>query len=238
MNAFLCIGHRGAAGHEPENTLRSIRKALELGAQGIEVDVRRALDGELVIIHDATFKRTAGAPGYVAKKTYPEIALLNAGHGEKIPRLRDVLHSIAEWRDNQGNGSQVVLNLELKSRGIAHQVTEEIIRAVESGKWRFEDIVISSFDRKELASVKDHRLRIGVLVARRPMSLKKIAERFRAKSIHIPLRIATQRFVDKAHAAGLKVYVFTVNTPDEIQRLRNLGADGVFTDFPDRVTGR
>lgn len=224
---FLCIGHRGAAGHEPENTLRSIRRAMELGAGGVEIDIRLSRDGELVVFHDALLRRTTGVKGVIARKTLPELQQLDAGRGERIPTLREVLDLIA---------GRVWLNVELKARGTGTPVVAEVIRAVETDtRWHFENIVISSFDGRELLAIDDSRIRVGVLIARRPLSVQKLVTRFRASSVHLPLRLATPGMVERIHAAGASALVFTVNDTGEMSRLRSLGVDGVFTDFPERI---
>lgn len=235
MPSFLSIGHRGAAGYEPENTLRSIQRALDLGAHAIEIDVRLSSDGELVVFHDSNLKRIARTPGTIFRKSLAELQQIDAGKGERIPTLREVLDLI---------GGRVWLNIELKAKGTAHAVAREIARVVEEGKggWSYDKIVVSSFDRRELARVLDcHEpgvpppIRIGLLLARKPISLARLAARLRATSVHLSQRLATPGMIKRAHEAGLRVFVFTVNDPAEITRLRQLGADGVFTDFPDRA---
>src|SRR4029453_18194831 len=106
MGEFLCIGHRGACGHEPENTLRSIRRALELRVDGIEIDVRLA-GGELVVLHDARVDRTTNGHGYVFRKSLRELRLLDAGKGERIPTLREVFETVDR---------HAFINVELKGR--------------------------------------------------------------------------------------------------------------------------
>ncbi|MEM3426627.1 MAG: glycerophosphodiester phosphodiesterase family protein, partial [Thermoproteota archaeon] len=91
MSSVLKIGHRGARFYEPENTLRSFRKALELGVDAVELDVRRTRDGELVVIHDAEVDRTTNGKGLVRELTLEEIRRLDAGKGEKIPTLEEAL---------------------------------------------------------------------------------------------------------------------------------------------------
>src|SRR3954464_9724202 len=93
MSGLLCIGHRGACGHEPENTLRSVRRALELGAHGIEIDVY-FVDGEIIVIHDAKLERTTNGKGYVARKSLAYLRSLDAGKGERIPTLRQVFDTV------------------------------------------------------------------------------------------------------------------------------------------------
>src|SRR6187455_3135798 len=93
MSGFLCIGHRGACGHEPENTLRSVRRALELGAHGIEIDVHY-VHGELLVIHDAKLERTTNGRGYISRKSLADLRALDAGQGERIPTLREVFETV------------------------------------------------------------------------------------------------------------------------------------------------
>ena len=106
MRPFLCIGHRGACGHEPENTLRSIRRALELGAHGVEIDVR-LVHGELLVMHDAKLDRTTNGRGYLARKSLEVLRALDAGQGERIPTLREVFETVHR---------RAFINIELKGR--------------------------------------------------------------------------------------------------------------------------
>lgn len=228
MHPFFCIGHRGAAGHEPENTLRSILRALDLGAGGIEVDVRLSGDGQLMVFHDAKLRRTTGVGGYLVRKTLAELKQLDAGRGERIPTLREVLDLVA---------GRVWLNLELKAAGTARAVSAEILRVAgaQGSPWSFDRIAVSSFDYRELTAIADPRIRIGLLLARRPLNLQKLITRMRASSVHLPARLATRRMVERVHAAGVPAFVFTVNDPKKIASMRKIGVDGVFTDFPERA---
>ena len=98
---MLCFGHRGARGHEPENTLRSVRRALELGADGIEVDVHFTA-GELLVIHDETLERTTDGKGRVAAQTFAYLRSLDAGQGERIPTLAEVCELETRYRGRCG----------------------------------------------------------------------------------------------------------------------------------------
>ena len=108
------LGHRGASAHTPENTLLAFRRALELGADGIEVDIQRTADGELVLIHDDAVDRTTNGTGIVGEMTYAALAALDAGEGERIPTLTEMLR----WAtDAIPGGVAPFLNLELKMAG-------------------------------------------------------------------------------------------------------------------------
>lgn len=222
---FLCIGHRGARGHEPENTLLSIRRGLELGAQGIEVDVW-FVDGELVVFHDAKLERTTNGRGYLSKKTFAQLRALDAGKGERIPTLREVFEMVDR---------RALINVELKGRRTAGPVRALIAEFVERRGWRYEDFMVSSFNRAELRAVSDPQIPIALLLTR-PTRLSMLsARRVRARAVNPGLRYVTRQFVETAHRRGLKVYVYTVNERADIERLRGWGVDGVFTDFPERA---
>ena len=222
---FLCIGHRGARGHEPENTLRSVRRALELGAHGIEIDVW-FVDGELVVIHDATLDRTTNGSGYVARKSFAQLRALDAGQGERIPTLREVFEAMDR---------RAFINIELKGRRTAGPVTALIAEFVEQRGWRYEDFIVSSFHRAELRAISDPRIPIALLLTRPSRLYALSARRVRAGAVNPALRFVTKRFVEDAHGRGLRVFVYTVNEPEDLARMREWGVDGVFTDFPERA---
>jgi glycerophosphoryl diester phosphodiesterase len=222
---MICIGHRGACGHEPENTLRSVRRALDLGAQGIEVDVY-FVDGELVVFHDAKLDRTTNGNGVLARKTFAFLRTLDAGKGERIPTLREVFEEV---------GRRAFINVELKGARTARPVSALIHEYVTRRHWRYEDFMVSAFNRRELRAVTDPKIPIALLVIKPTRLYGLSARRVRASAVNPAARFVTKKFVENAHARGLRVFPYTVNTPAEIARLRHLGVDGVFTDFPERV---
>jgi glycerophosphoryl diester phosphodiesterase len=226
---LFCFGHRGARGHEPENTVRSVRRALAPGAAGVEVDVHFA-DGQLVVIHDDTLERTTNGHGRVAKKSFDYLRSLDAGLGERIPTLAEIFDAV---------NRRAVVNVELKGPHTAAPVAALIAEYVKHRGWKFDDFLVSSFDRARIREAKRLRpeIRIGALIAKRPRGLAKFAEDLGAWSLHASRRCVTLNLVADAHRRGLKIFVFTVNEPKEIALMRALGVDGVFTDFPERVAG-
>ena len=222
---FQCIGHRGAAGHEPENTLRWIRRALELGADGIEIDVR-FIDGELIVLHDDRLERTTNGRGRIARQRFAHLRTLDAGKGERIPTLREVFEAVDR---------RAFVNVELKGRRTAGPVQALIREFLDREGWRPEHFLVSSFHRRELRALGDPRIRIGLLLTKPTPLYHVSARRVRAWSVHPGARFTTKPFVVHAHQRGLKVMPYTANTVAEIARLRALGVDGVFTDFPERV---
>lgn len=222
---MICIGHRGACGHEPENTLRSVRRALELGAHGIEIDVH-FVDGEIIVIHDAKLERTTNGQGYVARKSFAWLRTLDAGQGERIPTLQEVFDTV---------NRKAFINIELKGARTAKPVSALISSYVGERGWRYEDFLVSSFNRRELRSVSDVQIPIGLLLTRPTRLYGVSATRVRASAVNPGARYVTARFVEDAHRRGLRVFPYTVNAPAEIARLRHAGVDGVFSDFPERV---
>jgi len=223
---LLCIGHRGAMGHAPENTLKSIHKALELGAPCVEVDVHY-VDGQLIVFHDNRLDRTTNGTGYVLEKKFDYLRTLDAGEGEKIPTLHEVFEAI---------NLRAGVNIELKGPGTARPVAKFISSVQEVG-WNNDLILVSSFNHRELALL--HRLnpglKIGALIGGIPVDDAAFAESMGAYSVHPSLDFIDGRFVDDAHSRGLRVFVFTVDHPEDIRKMRELGVDGVFTNYPERV---
>jgi glycerophosphoryl diester phosphodiesterase len=228
MNRLLCIGHRGACGYEPENTLRSFRRALEFGVDGIEFDVQLA-GGQLVVLHDSRVDRTTNGRGYLRRKSFAQVRVLDAGKGEQIPTLQEVCDLVDR---------RAFLNIELKGKRTARPVAEMLAELVEQKGWSPQQLVVSSFHRaelKEFRAIARPDLPLGLLLNRPTPLWRRAAHLLGATSVHPPSRFVTRHFVDEAHRLGLKVFVYTVNTPAAIQKMRGLGVDGVFTDFPDRV---
>ena len=225
---FLRIGHRGACGYEPENTLRSFRKALELDVDMIELDVHRCRSGDLVIIHDNRVDRTTNGRGYVSEMELEELRSLDAGKGEKIPILREVLDMI---------GGRVAVNIELKGEGTAKPVFDMIEHYVREQNWSYDDFMVSSFNHYELLEFVEMNssVRIGALMEGIPLGYAEFAERLRANAVSTSLEFVNRDFIDDIHKRGMKVFVYTVNEPEDIERMRSLGVDGVFTNYPNRI---
>jgi len=224
---LLCFGHRGASGHEPENTLRSVRRALELGADGVEVDVH-LVDEELVVIHDDTLNRTTNGRGRLDRRSLAYVRTLDAGLGERIPLLQEVLDLV---------NRRAVVNVELKGAQTAAAVVRLMNRCVTERGWDQNQFLISSFDFNQLHLARQISAGIPIaLLANRPKrDIFEIASRLGATSIHASLRSLNAGWVQAAHREGLQVFVFTVNSPGDIATCVRLGVDGVFTDYPERV---
>lgn len=225
------IAHRGASGTCPENTLPAFRRAVELGAHMIELDVQLTRDGHPVVIHDQTLDRTTSGRGAVRRRTLAEIAVLDAGRwfagrfaGARVPTLRDVLAEIA-----------IPINIELKAAGddgLERRALETVEAAGALGR-----VLFSSFQAVSLRRVRGLSPKAELAVLWSGLSITRaltLAGSVNATSLHLRKTSAAPKAIAAGHAAGLTVRVWTVNAPADFARLTSGGADGVFTDYPER----
>ena len=220
---FVVIGHRGAAGHEPENTLRSFRRAVAMGVHAVELDVYR-LEDELVVIHDDSLERTTSGTGPLAAHTLAEVRRLDAGAGERIPLLSEVLSGIDEG---------IGINVELKGEGTGERLPGYLAAYPRSRGC----ILVSSFRQQELAAYREAGgdAALGLLFGRSKEGLFERAEALDPYTIHLSVRLASAGLMGRIHARGVRVFVYTVNELDVLARLRKGKVDGVFSDYPDRI---
>lgn len=221
-NKVLRIGHRGACGHAPENTLASIDRAISLRCDLAEVDVQRTADGSLVLLHDERVDRTTDGKGLLAEMELEDIRKLDAG-GQKIPTLEEALHAAR---------GRIGLILELKAEGLAYDICG-IVRA--SGFPG--EIIYASFLHDELQHVRRADPDAKTLVLFKRLPKDPTAEAARLQATHAGLRFgtATMPLVNALHKAHLTVFVYTVNKPADIAKMLSLGVDGIVSDYPDRL---
>ena len=141
MGKVLIIAHRGASAYEPENSLRAIETAIKLKADMVEVDIRKSKDGELVVIHDENVDRTTNSKGWVSKLSLTELKRLDAGAGEMVPTLAEVLDLLK---------NRIMLNIELKGLGTA----EPVYKLIKETGWQNTNLTISSFNWESLTEYK------------------------------------------------------------------------------------
>ena len=225
---LLVIGHRGARGHLAENTLPSIAKALELGVDGIEIDVFRCASEELVVFHDQTLEKLTNATGYIEQLDLDSIRNIEVLNGFTIPTLEEVLNLI--------NG-RVMLNIELKGSQTAILTDQMLQTFFEKETWSAEKILISSFDWEELKLFYEvnQKVPIAILTEDDPLDALPIAKELNAVAINPNYKSLNKENLTKIHKKGLKIYPWTVNQPEEISALLALGVDGIITDFPELV---
>ena len=218
---MILTGHRGAAELEPENTRLSIQKAIDLSVDQVEIDVHLTRDQHLVVIHDATVDRTTDGQGVVADFTLVEIKRLDAGKGECIPTLQEVIDLVR---------GKVVLQIELKGPDTA----EPVVRAVERNSIESE-VLLTSFVHERLREARqlNPSLALGALWSNPPADACEQAIDMGAEAIHIQHQNIDAQLVRKAHAHGLQIRAWNPDTVEEIQRAIDLGVDAVGSNRPD-----
>jgi glycerophosphoryl diester phosphodiesterase len=225
---MLKIGHRGAAGHLAENTLASFQKALELGVQGIELDIHLSNDKKLMVFHDDTLNRMTNGRGPLSDFAHNELKKLRIDGKYEIPTLEEVLELI---------NKKCFVNIELKGGGTAEPTAKLIRRYVEEKKWEYNHFIVSSFVWDALTQISElnPKIPIGVLTETDMESAFQFARLINAKSIHPDFHLLTKENTSQMQAADFQVFPWTVNEMEHIQKMKSYGVDGIITDFPDRI---
>ena len=226
----LSIGHRGAKGYVAENTYESISKAIQLGVDGIEIDVFKCASGELVLFHDKDLKELTGESGLIENLTIKELEQFLVLGKYKIPTLTDVLTRIEK---------PLFVNIELKGLNTAQATSKIIADISRSTSWSLEHFIVSSFnwDELELFRSIDKNTSVGVLVSK-SMSINEAIEfgkKINAQAIHPNFKLLNDKTVKKIKNNGFKIYTWTVNNEDDINFMKKLKVDGIISDYPDRI---
>ncbi|MFE5296229.1 glycerophosphodiester phosphodiesterase [Streptomyces sp. NPDC056632] len=223
--SFLTIGHRGVMGVAPENTLRSFVRAEQAGMDAIELDLHLSKDGALVVMHDADVDRTTDGTGPISGKTLAELRRLDAGDGERIPVFEEVLAAV-----------RAPIQAEIKDVAAARALAEVIGARDLTGR-----VEVLSFHDEALAEIRElvPGVRTALVADHRQSDVVDRALAVGASALVLNIRHLTQATVEQAHAAGLRVIGWVVNTQDDLRLVRALGLDGATTDRPEiRRTGR
>ncbi|MEN3323090.1 glycerophosphodiester phosphodiesterase family protein [Mariniflexile soesokkakense] len=224
---ILRIGHRGAKGHLAENTIESIKKALTLGVDGIEIDVHRCASGQLVVFHDFTIDRMTNGTGEVSKLTLNQLKQAEVKGRCQIPTLSEVLTFV---------NNRCLVNVELKGQDTAQEASRLITFFVDKKGWDYKNIIVSSFQKELLETVynANKNIPLGVLVDRNLDEAVTFAKEIKAVSIHADYTMLTQEIVENLKQ-DFKVFTYTVNNLKPIKRIKSYGVDGIISDFPDRL---
>ncbi|MDX1363258.1 glycerophosphodiester phosphodiesterase [Arenibacter latericius] len=228
MNTPLVIGHRGAMGHETENTLASIQKALDLEVDMIEIDVFKIRSGEIVVFHDGNVEKLTDGTGKIEGYNYNELQELTLEGNHKIPTLQEVINLI----DKKAH-----LNIELKGANTADRVNFIINYYVKEKGWPLDKFLISSFKWEELKRMRalNPQIGIAILTDKDPLQAISIAEDLKAIAINPYYKTLTLENVDKIQKAGFKVYPYTINEKEDIKSMKQMGVDGIITNYPERI---
>jgi glycerophosphoryl diester phosphodiesterase len=234
MNPSINCAHRGASGHAPENTIAALEKAIVQGATMAEIDIQQTVDDKFAVFHDDLLDRTTNGAGPLWEKTLAELQTLDAGSwfgleyaGERIPSLEEVLETTR---------GRLPLNIELKLHGHERQLVELVIRTLHDNN--IEDhCLVTCFDHKVAVAVKqaDSALTVGVILGKQQYT-DRIFD-LPVDVLSVEKSLVDSEFMAAAREAAKKVHVWTVNDPEEMNRLIGLGVDAVITNYPDRFPG-
>ncbi len=228
MSKLLKIGHRGAKGYVTENTLDSIKKAMDFGVDGVEIDVHVCKTGELVVFHDFTLDRLTNGTGEIGKFTLNELKQLKVEDQFEIPTLTEVLELI---------NNAFLINIELKGERTGHPTALIIEDFLANKNWSIDNFIVSSFLEKELLDVFNHNpnIPLGVLTKASVNQAIILAKKINAKAIHPNFALLSKGNVKDTQEAGFMVNTWTVNTKQAIKRMKSYNVDAIISDFPDRL---
>lgn len=218
-NSFLIIAHRGASAYEPENTMSAFRKALDMGANALEFDVRRSRDGVPVVIHDEDLKRIAGIDAKVRELDLVTLKSITIKGKEHIPTLEDVLSEL---------GNRIPMFIEIKDEGIEKTIINDIT------KFKIEDnVILISFNYKILSKIRELNTKIdlGLLTYKYPLPILE-AIKLKALALLPRYNLLTLSIVKEIHSKNLKIYTWTINDVSLALRVVNYNVDGIATDDP------
>lgn len=224
---MLVFAHRGASAKAPENTLLAIDHALKAGADGIEIDVH-SVGSELYVIHDRYLHRTTNGQGLISQQRPEYIASLDAGAGQCVPDLWQVLQKV------QG---RCLVNIELKGVTEVKTLLAMLDKAVMELGFSWQQLLLSSFDHHLLSAVKQLKpqIKTGALTASKPVNYAAFADDLAAFSVNLDINCIDSAFVLDAKRRGLKVYVYTVDIAEDIQQMLEWQVDGIFSNDPAAV---
>lgn len=228
QRTMLKIGHRGAKGYEPENTLASFEKAMQLGVDAVELDVHLSADGQIIVIHDQTVNRTTHREGIVNQMMWTDLKKLRIQGEHQIPLLSEVFDLIDR---------RIFINIELKGDQTAQPVVALIQDYICNKSWNYEHFLVSSFDWNALQEIHrlDPEIPLGVLTLTDLELAVGFAEFIHVRSIHPYFHLLTRENTATMQQKGFEVFPWTVNEAEDIQKIKSCNVNGIISDFPDRI---
>ena len=225
----LVIGHRGAMGYVAENTIPSIEKAIELGVDGIEIDIFKCASGELVVFHDVMLDKLTDLTGKIQEKSLDSLKKAKVLGAYEIPTLNEVMNLI---------DGRLILNIELKGSETAIPTNDLLRDYFKKSSWNPSKIIISSFkwDELNLFYNLNKEVPIAVLTDGDPLAALPFAKKVKAYAINPKYSLLTKTNSKIIKDEGIKLFPWTVNELDDIKFMISLRVDGIITNFPDRVS--
>ena len=217
-------------GHVLENTIESVKKAIELNVDGIEIDVFKSKTGELVVYHDPFLTRLSNSNAFIEQISLDSIKKVELIGGFSIPSLEEIVDIIPE---------KIFLNIELKGKDTANETNKIIINYLNKYNLPTSKFIISSFIWDELKKIrsinKDVPIAILVDSLYKIDDAIKLAKQINAVALNPNNKFITRGIVNKIQSNNIKVYPYTINTPKNIRRIRSMGVDAIITDYPERI---
>lgn len=228
MNKLLIIGHRGTKGYEPENTLISFQKAIDMKVDGIELDVHLSSDGEIMVFHDETLDRMTNGKGNISQYSLSELKDFQIKNENQIPTLKEVFDLVDK---------KCFINIELKVNTATKPVLDLIEDYIANKNWNYEHFQISSFDWNLLKEVSEinPEIFIGVLTQNDLDSAIAFAKTINAKSINPDFILLSAENTETIKDKGFQIFPWTVNETADIEKIKSFKVNGIITDFPDRI---
>lgn len=223
------IAHRGGPGEQAqkENSLSAIKRSLEMPVAAIEVDVWQ-VDGQLIVFHDRRLNRFTNSDKHLQECSYHELRQLAQKNGFDIPTLAQVIDAVA---------GRALLNIEIKGPDCGLAVCQLIDSYVKNGTRCLSDFVISSFDQLQLKACLEQfpDIKRGLIICGIPLDLARQAQTLECDFLGLSVSFIHRDLIEDCHRRNIEAWVYTVNHPADIHWLIELGADGIFTDYPDRA---
>ena len=215
-------------GHVTENTIPSIKKAIELGVDGIEIDVFKCKSGEIVVFHDKKLDRLTNSSGYIEDLSYDSINKIKVMGKYRIPQLIEVIDILP---------NEIFLNIELKGEETAKKVNEIITEFINRTESKLDRFIISSFNWKELEKFRlfNSKIPIAVLTDTTPLNAISVAKKLNAVAINPNYKLLNKNTVNEIKKEGLKIFPYTVNSLNDIDKMKTFRVDGIITDYPERI---
>ncbi|PBI93658.1 putative glycerophosphoryl diester phosphodiesterase 1 [Flavobacterium sp. ACN2] len=225
---MLKIAHRGAKAYEPENTLQAFQKALDLNSDGIELDVHLSADGHVIVIHDETIDRTTDGKGLVNDFTLAELKSFLIDGKYQISTLNEVFDLVDK---------KCFINIELKGLGTPSKVVSLIEQYISEKNWNYSHFIISSFDWNMLEETSNlnPNIPIGILTEENLETALAFAEKIKAKAIHPDFNLLNEENVRQIQEKGFLVLPWTVNTREDIEKVKSYKVNGIISDNPDKI---
>lgn len=234
MNKPLIIAHRGASAYAPENTLSAFKKAVQMGADGIELDVQLSRDGHVVVIHDTRVNRTSNGNGRVKRLTLNQLKSLDFGSwfsdefkNEPICTLEEVFIYLKDWKG--------LINVEIKREWLQFTPIEKKVAEMIAKFGMQDNTIVSSFNTYCMLKMKmiNKDIKTGILYASSSRNSITYARLIKVNAIHPWYQNVSEDLVRSAYKNNLKINAYTVDNPASIKKLAILGVDGIITNVPD-----